>query len=137
MMVLATMTHPSVSGRLLMALMYDQIEDRWLGEMADVGSVFPVEVSKAVARTRRQVRSNLTIAFDGQLTDEDHRWIRSLRRLETLVLAREQVAMGNMNWVGIGKDALNWIRDKSNDVPDEVRVFAEQHRWCRTTGDQK
>ena len=127
MLCLLLLLHQDPSARLIRAVIWHDVPERWLGDMPAPAKWSDGELSKIYSRAEDRVVRALGIGED--LTAEENLWLSAIDKLECLLWAKEQLAMGNTNAATIVGNLVAWFNQAT--IPVQVQRFIEQHQQRR------
>lgn len=119
--------HPKPSLRLVRALHFHDVAERWVGDMPAPAKKID-DLGQAVHRAEAAVMKQL--GHDYKLTKNERRWLKAVDTVEFYLWCADQVAMGNQHVAINLATVVKWM-DKM-DLPEQVEVFLAASGWMRT-----
>jgi len=129
MLTLLLSLYPTCRKELMVAVIAHDLPERWVGDMpAPCKWSLGGEAIKQLDRVEEQILRKLELAPD--LTAEERSWLHGLDRVELLLWAKDQLAMGNMNAQAVVGNLLGWF--EKHTIPQPLTDFLKEHKWTRT-----
>ncbi len=122
--------HPGPTMELVKAVMSHDLGERWCGDVPAPTKWSDGELAKRLGKLEKQCLAHL--GFDISLTAEDAQWLDAVDKLELLLWAKEQMALGNLNAGCVIANLLAWFKLNINRMPKPVTDFLTKHKWTRT-----
>ncbi len=120
--------HPNPTLRLVKAVLYHDLGERWCGDVPAPSKWSDGEISKRLALLEKRCLEAL--GYGDKLTPEEVMWVNAVDKLELLLWSKDQLAFGNMNAASIIGNLISYF--KRTTMPKEVEDFMEDHCWTRT-----
>ncbi len=122
--------HPNPSRELIWALAFHDVAERFTGDVPAPAKWGSPELVTALRELEFRIDRALGIRFE--LTEEDSRWLDAIDRLELLLWAEDQLAMGNKNAEQCGNLIRLWFRKRWESLPLPVAQFISGYTWSRS-----
>jgi 5'-deoxynucleotidase YfbR-like HD superfamily hydrolase len=122
--------HPSPTMELVKAVLSHDLGERWCGDIPAPTKWSDGEFAKRSGALEKRCLAHL--GYDISLTAEDVQWLNAVDKLELLLWAKEQIAMGNQNAASCVGNLLAWFKASVKQIPEPVRDFISNHKWSRT-----
>lgn len=122
--------HPGPTMELVKALMAHDLGERWCGDVPAPTKWSDGELAKRLGILEKRCLAHL--GYDISLTHDDALWLNAIDKLELLLWAKEQLALGNQNAIVIVANLLAWFKVSIKQIPKPVQEFITNHRWSRT-----
>jgi 5'-deoxynucleotidase YfbR-like HD superfamily hydrolase len=122
--------HPSPTMELVKAVMSHDLGERWCGDVPAPTKWSDGELAKRLGSLEKRCLAHL--GYDISLTAEDVQWLNAVDKLELLLWAKEQIALGNQNAGCVVGNLLAWFKASIKQMPLPVREFIANHKWSRT-----
>lgn len=133
---LLLLLHPNPSMNLVKATLWHDCAERFVGDMPAPAKWFNQALGEEYEKAEReaQVASGLALP---ELAEEEQNWLTAVDRVELLLWAEEQSALGNRHTQGLVNTSWGWLAQNAAKVPQEVRDFVEGFVWCRLDNDPR
>lgn len=119
------------SRELLLAVMFHDMAERWVGDSPSPALARFPDLGIAYLAAENHVFQRLLLGNPlDTLTPEERRWLKFIDRLELWLWCHDQIALGNRNaeeWEGGLKELL-----LSGEAPVEIEHFVKNFVWRRT-----
>lgn len=122
--------HPGPTMELVKSVMAHDLGERWCGDVPAPTKWSDGELAKRLGKLEKQCLAHL--GFDISLTHDDALWLNAVDKLELLLWAKEQLAMGNQNALVVVANLLAWFKVSIKQIPQPVLDFIAIHKWTRT-----
>jgi len=122
--------HPDPSMNLVKAMMTHDLGERWCGDVPAPTKWSDGEFAKRIGAMEKQCLAHL--GYDMILSSENWEWLDACDKLELLLWAKDQLAMGNQNVATCLGNLLAWFKANINRIPKPVQDFITTHEWTRT-----
>lgn len=129
-LVLLLTFYPQASKDLIVALMFHDFPERWIGDLPAPAKWFNADLKKEYEVTERVVIDRKKIPSPS-LTVEEARWLDIVDRLEFWCWCHDQIALGNRNVEGAYEQIHNWFMHQDN-LPKDICLFMNEYVWQRT-----
>ena len=126
--ILLLTLNPGASMNLIKAVLVHDFGERWCGDIPG-----PAKRSDPVLKERSELLEQRCLKMIGHeypLTEEEKMWLKAVDKIEILLWAKEQQAMGNRNVAGVMRSNEEFFA--GDDIPQAARDFVKMHRWSRT-----
>lgn len=120
--------HPDPPMHLVKAVLWHDIGERWTGDVPATAKWSDGELAKRLDML--ESRCLKAAGLEQTLSPEERLWLRAVDRIELLLWAKEQLAMGNLNANAIIGNLASWF--KRTAIPVQCKNFVENHKWGRT-----
>lgn len=120
--------HPNPSMNLVKAILWHDVAERYTGDIPATAKWSDGELAKRLQLLEQRIERVLGI--DIHLTPEERCWLKAVDRIELLLWAKDQLAMGNQNAMALVGNLAVWFG--TNEIPKECVDFVSQHNWSRT-----
>ena len=130
MLMLLLALWPGCRKELMVAVISHDIPERWTGDMpAPTKWSLGGDLIKKLDQIDERILE--TLQMNQALDANETAWLHALDRVELLLWAKEQLAMGNQNVAPMIGVLLQRFRD--NPPPPIIQRFLEEHSWTRTS----
>jgi len=119
--------HPNPSQKLLWAVLFHDVPERWVGDMPA-----PAKwngLGDALEKAEHKIAKKLDIDFD--LEWEEVLWLKGLDILELFLFCEDEVRLGNLHLVEVRRRCMEFLGN--NSIPDEILGFMETYDWNEST----
>jgi hypothetical protein len=130
-LVLLSKLHPDPSKELIWAVAFHDVAERYLGDMPASVGWFDPALKRQQNLAEQDASYVLGLGFD--LKPEDDWWLKSLDRLELLLWAEDQKALGNKHVNNLNTVVREWFRKEWQNIPQPVQNFISTYEWTRTS----
>ena len=122
---------------LIKAALWHDAPERWLGDVPAVVKWHYATLANEYRFAERRVLAQLgEEKLVDVLTNEEIWWLKSADRLELLLWARDQLAMGNKHAQELHDNVVNWLDTNADGLPQEIVTFLEKEpKWRRLPED--
>jgi 5'-deoxynucleotidase YfbR-like HD superfamily hydrolase len=132
MLVLLEELHPAPTLALMRAILTHDLHERWTGDTPGCAKFYNAEFGKTVEDLERKIRQKVGYPALDALSQADGCWLRSLDKVELLLWAHDQEAMGNQNQRVLKENVEEWIGTNWDIIPLQIQLFLKEFRWDRT-----
>lgn len=111
--------HPNPQQQTMMAIMYHDLHERYIGDIPATTLLGNRTIAKEVEVVEQRIRQKMGIEF--VLDEEEARWLWGLDKIEHWLWANRQMLHGNR----MIEHHIAWLGGilKNMDLPDELREF--------------
>lgn len=122
--------HPQPTMNLVRACRLHDTPERWSGDMPA-----PAKQVLGERLTEFEARAMNALGLGYTLNKSEGQWLMALDKLELLMWARDEQAMGNQNVIPMVADLVIWFNAASRNglLPNEVMSLMEGFCWVRLT----
>lgn len=120
--------HPNPSMNLVKAVLVHDLGERWCGDIPAPAKWSDGELAKRLDQL--ETRCIRSLGFDMDLTSEERIWLNAVDKVELLLWAKDQLALGNMNASVVVGNLLSYFAH--SNLPQPVQEFLANHTWTRT-----
>jgi 5'-deoxynucleotidase YfbR-like HD superfamily hydrolase len=132
MLSLLFVLHDNPSVRLIKAIMFHDLAERWTGDIPAPAKHASNEFHLDIIGLEERIKNSIDIFKDDEmLTKEEQNWLITLDKLELLLWAKDQVAMGNSNAAAVLGGVISFLNHWQ--MPIRVVEFIKKHKWFRTS----
>lgn len=119
--------HPKPSPKLIRALHFHDVAERWVGDMPTLAKRIDV-LGKALDIVETKVLAELGHTYG--LSKDEQRWLHAIDAVEFMLWCMDQLAMGNRHV----EPNFNQVKDSLTkmELPEQVKAFLSASRWGRT-----
>lgn len=130
MLTLAYVLVPAdeLTKNLMLGITFHDTAERWTGDMPNPAKYQDGEFARRLEQLETRIARKL--GFHIQLTPQETKWLVVLDKLELLLWAHEQIAMGNRSAAAVIGNLASWFMH--NKVPEHVAEFIRTYEWTRT-----
>ncbi len=120
--------HPKPTVNMLRAIRMHDFPERWSGDIPA-----PAKIVLGDHLKEMEARIMEATGLGYSLTEEEGRWLHALDKLELLMWAMDQRAMGNENVAPMQLDLLLWFQKNGaeGNIPDEFEPILNGFGWVR------
>ncbi len=118
------------SAELMKAIIYHDLPERWIGDMPFPAKEFSIGIRRRLQDMERNIGREM--GWITSLTPEEGVWLYAVDRLEFLLWADDQAAMGNRHLDDVAHRCYAWFEDNKDEVPIRIREFLKDYSWQRT-----
>ena len=118
---------PDASLNLVKAVLYHDLGERFTGDMPTPTKIKDGELAKRLEMLEMRARDFLGLEI--RLDSEERRWLAAVDKVELLLWAKDQMAMGNMGAASIVGNVISILNH--SDLPQPVVDFVNSHEWTR------
>jgi 5'-deoxynucleotidase YfbR-like HD superfamily hydrolase len=122
-------TDPGPSKRLIWAVLFHDVPERWLGDMPAPTKWSCPDVSRALDATEVEIEGFLGLA-GFHLTNEEAAWLKALDMLELYIYCLDEYMLGNRHLDQVRTVAYNILTTKA-EVPRPVADWVREYKWKR------
>jgi 5'-deoxynucleotidase YfbR-like HD superfamily hydrolase len=125
---LLMLLHPKPSNNLIMASLWHDTAERWLGDMPTTAKWYDDVLGRVYNATEDKLMKNIGLA--NELTNEEVNWLKTVDLLELYLWCREQEFMGNRNVVQMRKTCLDALEGFAVDgtMPEQAVMVLDHLR---------
>lgn len=133
---LLLLLHPEPSMNLVKAVLWHDCAERFVGDMPAPAKWLNQALGEEYEKAEREAQEASGLALP-DLTEEEQNWLTAVDRVELLLWAEEQSALGNRHIQGLMTASWGWLAQNAAKVPQEVRDFVEGFVWRRLDNDPR
>ena len=122
--------HPNPSTNLIWALAFHDVAERFTGDIPAPAKWGSPELVAVLRELELRIDVALNTVF--HLTADEVLWLNAIDRLELLLWAEDQMAMGNRNAEQCGNLIRIWFRKNWDALPNPVAQFISGYTWSRS-----
>lgn len=130
MVDLLLVLHPQPTMNLVRACRLHDTPERWSGDI-------PAPAKQVLGKYLKEfeARSMEALGLGYTLSPYEFEWLHALDKLELLMWARDEQAMGNQNVIPMIADLVIWFTAASKDgrIPNELLGLMDGFCWVRLT----
>lgn len=131
MLSLLFILHRNPSINLIKAIMFHDLPERWTGDIPHPAKVAGNEFTIQLLDLETRIKSAVDLFDDDEmLTNEECNWLITLDKIELLLWAKDQIAMGNSNAASVLGSVISFLNHWK--MPTHVVEFINKHQWFRT-----
>lgn len=133
---LLLLLHPGPSMNLVKAVLWHDCAERFVGDMPAPAKWLNQTLGEEYEKAEREAQEASGLKLP-ELTEEEQNWLTAVDRVELLLWAEEQSALGNRHIQGLMTASWGWLTQNAAKVPAEVRDFVEGFIWRRLDNDPR
>lgn len=133
---LLLLLHPNPSMNLVKATLWHDCAERFVGDMPAPAKWLNQRLGEEYELAEREAQKASGLELP-ELTEDEQNWLTAVDRVELLLWAEEQAALGNRHIQGLVTASWGWLAQNSAKVPVEVRDFVEGFVWHRLDNDPR
>ena len=133
---LLLLLHPNPSMNLVKATLWHDCAERFVGDMPAPAKWLNQRLGEEYELAEREAQKASGLELP-ELTEDEQNWLTAVDRVELLLWAEEQAALGNRHIQGLMAASWGWLAQNSAKVPVEVRDFVEGFVWHRLDNDPR
>jgi 5'-deoxynucleotidase YfbR-like HD superfamily hydrolase len=122
--------HPNPSLDLVKAVMFHDVAERYCGDMPAPTKWAHPKLAEAQEDAEVAVLTKLGL-LNYPLSLNDLAWLSAVDKLELLLWAYDQEALGNLHVMPCLRALRTWFNNGNNLTPPEVLRFVESYSWKR------
>ena len=129
--------HPNPSLNLVKAVLWHDAPERFLGDLPAPAKWYNPALADEYRTAEKTVADHMGIqsVFD-ELTEEDKHWLSAADRLELLLWAQDQEALGNRHVCNLRDNVLEWFGKNHEIIPEPIKDYMLGNRtWERQRED--
>lgn len=130
MVQLLLLLHPRPTIEMVTAITWHDAGERWVGDLPAPAKWYNEALAEAHHSAERRAQRLWGMATTA-LNDEEQSWLSGLDKLELLLWALEQEALGNRVATQVRVVVRNWFKEQDDQVPDKIRDLALEIQWER------
>jgi len=115
--------HPNPSMKLLKAVLWHDLHERWIGDVPTTTKCADPEIRHRLKILEQ--RCNEFIGIDIALTPGEYWWLKAVDRIDLWLWCEEQIQMGNREALTIKMD----VASSFGNMPEECRKFVDEYKW--------
>lgn len=120
----------SPDGKLLLAVLFHDTHERWLGDLYGPAKWKYPALGDAHEAAAKDVNAKLGLNFLDELTPEETAWVKAVDRIELRQWAFDQLAGGNMHVRAIEQRGAEELSRMA--IPPRAADFLDALQWTRT-----
>lgn len=124
--------HPDPSPRLVKALLFHDVPERWTGDVPAPAKWTPENISPLLGAMESRCLEALGVPSGSGLDDEEAAWFYAVDKLEMILWCHDQVAMGNMSALP-AIEVLTKRALENPKTPAAVLGVLTSYRWKRSS----
>lgn len=120
---------PGPSVNLIKGVLWHDVGERWVGDSPSPAKWFNPAFGEAYEAAEKEAL--LRSGFYIELTPRETDWLKAVDRLELLLWALDQVAIGNKNVTGMIENLHDYFSRERNSIPTPVLQVIASYFWKR------